>query len=189
MKKWMKWGIGGVVALIVIAAIAGGSGDEKKDDAATTTPTAVDTGRMSDGEFSSYMTMWSELLNENQQLGNDIQKCGVLMEALQLAEASKCTDDAFDGLDTNVRLLRTELDGVKDDVAKKCLVAVRQMVPAVDAYGSATDEARAAGKNLQFTVFEASVRDALNQHRRLQARHEGIIRECTPEGYWERNNP
>lgn len=192
-KKVVLWVAGAFVALIVLAAIFGetpeeeAAGDETRTEQTTAPakPAAKpeDTGRMSQGEFDRYMMWVRDVRKEQGQLADASPKCGVLIQAMELAEASECLDDAFDGLDVSMQVLSDTLAGLEDDVAKKCLVAVRQMKQATDGYANATTAAQQAGKNLQFDEFIAIADDAANQSTRFDARHNAMLAECQPEDW------
>lgn len=189
--KLVLWVVGVLVALTALGAIVGDGSDEKDEATKTTQEVSdsskdsetEDTGRMSKGEFDRYMDDWQAVRDEQQQLADGSSKCSVLLQAVQLADASECIDDAFDGLDTRLIMLYQELEDVKSDVAKKCLVAVNQMHAAVSDYGDAALAARDTGKNLQFETFTVALTELTNQQTRLQARHGGMLEWCMPDGW------
>lgn len=187
MKKLLKWGVGGVVVIIVIAAIAGGSGDKKKDDtgtkttAGTSTSKSTDTGMMSSGEFDQYASAWAELLHENDQLLTGTQKCATIGQGGQLAEASKCMEDAYSGFDTNVVLMSSFLDDIDDDVAGACQKATRIAKNNVDQYGTVADSFASAFINLDMDTANASITRMTRAGKNMLRAHGQVTLNCRPE--------
>jgi hypothetical protein len=150
LKRWHKivLGVVGVfIVLGIIGALAGG-GDDDGDQAgneprreqpagSTTTerqpaPAAEkpaaddgDTGRMSQTEWEqardAIFDVNGELRDYRQQVS---ERCSLMVQAMQVAEALDCIDDAYSGVEDKMALAYADLDDLQGDVAKKCLRAV-----------------------------------------------------------------
>jgi hypothetical protein len=185
MKKLLMWGGGILVVLIVIGAIAGGGDKKKSDDGAktpeTTTTASKDTGRMSSGEFDQYSSTWAELLHENDQLLGGTQKCATIAQGGQLAEASKCMEDAYSGFEGNALLMSDYLDKIDDDVAGACRKATRIAKNNVDQYSRLANTFAQSFINLDIETAGDAVTRMTRAGANMRKAHGQVTLNCRPE--------
>jgi hypothetical protein len=117
------------------------------EEAADTTD--EDTGRMSEGEFEGFSNALTEVDQEVQQFGTTLQKCGVLFQALQLADGSDCVDEAYSGFEDKVSFAVFTVDDLKDDVANGCLQATTAYKARLNHFAAYVGALHDAGTNLQ----------------------------------------
>ncbi len=121
---------------------------ETKSEAAAK-PEPPDTGRLSGGEYDTLKRSTTKFNMEAGEFGDGIGKCGVIASAGQLAEASSCIGDAFDGWDGAAALAYADYTDLIDASAKKCRTSLRRLRKTMDAYYSISEGLKKQAENLQ----------------------------------------
>jgi hypothetical protein len=154
---------------------------------AATTPEATtqeasdeDTGRMSEREFEEFSGALTEVDQEVQQFATTMQKCGVLFQALQLADASDCVDEAYSGFEDKVSFASFTVDDLNDDVAKECLQTMSAYGTRLNRFGNYVANLHEAGANLQAEKFLRIAKRAKKETRRYAAARDLALIACAP---------
>jgi hypothetical protein len=200
LKRWHKivLGVAAVfVVLSIIGALAGGGGDE--DEQASDEPTReqpseqgrpdesdaenADTGRMSQTEWErardAIFEVNGELRDYREQVG---ERCALMVQAMQVAEALECIDDAYSGVEDKMALAYSDLEDLQGDVAKKCLRAVEI---ATNVVNTPLFQAAAASHqdlaSLDGDRITAGLEELNTQSRRWGNASGNVLQLCAPE--------
>lgn len=198
------WGTVGLIGLLLVISVVAGDETEvtaaqdttpattqagpattaaEREDPPTTTTAAAeppDTGRMSEGEYALFSSQLAEVDDELFEYGEKLQKCGVLMQALQLADASECVTDAFSGVESDMLGAYTTAEGYEGDVAKACLKALKLYKERLDIYYGWQTQTKKAGENLQFDEFTTLASLAPTMSKRYRQARDWALRDCAP---------
>lgn len=161
MVKKVLIGIGGLFALLIVIGLLADPESETSTPAsessepattaaappptttqATATPTKppaskpakVDTGRMSDTEYSSFIGAHRELVDESLEFSDGIQACSVIGQTGDLAGFRTCVQESYSGLDEDVDFAIYTANELIDDTAKQCQAALRSYSTVTRAY-------------------------------------------------------
>jgi hypothetical protein len=190
-----------ILGLVVLGAALSGGGDD--DDsaqpaattaevatpatteaattaAATTEAEPVDTGRMSQGEFDTFSGRLDAIDAEVFEYGQGLQKCSVLLQALELAEASDCIGEAYEGVGDDMLLAYSSAEGLEGDVAKRCLTSLRAYKQRLDVFYGWHERTQDAGENLQFDEFNRLAGQSGAQGRAYSRARARVLRDCAP---------
>jgi hypothetical protein len=185
-----------VVVLIALAMISSAldSGEDAKDEASATTsaqPSAAqasppppkqkpDTGRMSSGEYALLTAQLDAVDREAVQFAELMPKCAVLFEALQLADASTCIAEAYDGMEDDMLAAYAVADDLEGDVAKACLKALRLYKDRLDEFYTWIKSAAQAGTTLQMDAFAALADQSTQKTTRYRKARDWLLADCEP---------
>lgn len=152
---------------------SGDGGDGGGDD--------EDTGRMSETEYDFFSSTLTEVDQEIDQFATKLQKCGVLMQALDLANASTCVGEAYDGFEDKALLAYAEADDLKEDVAKECLKVLTNYQARLDRFATYIGSLHETGANLQAEPFIRLAKRATNQTLRYAGTRDRVLAACSPQ--------
>lgn len=136
---------------------------------------------MSDGEFEQFSNALNEVDQEIQQFGTTLQKCGVLFQALQLADGSDCVDEAYSGFEDKVSFALFTANDLKDDVANGCLQAMTAYKARLNRFAAYVSNLHEAGSNLQAKEFLRISPRAGQETRRYAAARDVSLIACAPQ--------
>ena len=175
--------VGVIAVLAVIAAAAGcGAGGESAEKPATTveattapvliTPAErpappADTGRLSVREWRSAE---SAIIGVNREVGHYTEelagRCSVLLQAVEVAKALACFDEAYAGVEDRVVVSVYQLDALQPHAGRNCATALRYAGNILN--GSlfrALRESKRALASLDSLVITPSAAVRLQRHR------------------------
>jgi hypothetical protein len=115
-----------------------------------------DTGRMSDGEFQQFRDAQADVLSESQQFNDGVQKCAVIGQSGDLAEFSRCMDDAWSGFTSKAQYAYYVTGQLIPNTAKKCRANLRSYRAVLSDYDATLDVAHKTASNLQFEEMTAA---------------------------------
>jgi hypothetical protein len=104
----------------------------------------------------------------------------VLLQAGELAEASDCIKEAYDGVEDDMIGAYATAEDLEGDVGKGCLKAVRFYKTRLDVFYGWMKQTAAAGENLQFEEFNALAGMSGRQTRRYRRGREAALAACSP---------
>jgi cytoskeletal protein RodZ len=146
----------------------------------TTTEESGDTGRMSDTEFEQFSGAVAEVDDELNQFGTTLQRCGVLLQALEFADASECVGEAYSGIEEDVGAALFLADDLKADVAKDCLKSLTAYENRLNHYANYVSSLHTAGENLQFRAFNRLANRARKEARAYARVRDVALMDCAP---------
>ena len=139
-----------------------------------------DTGRMSDAEFEQFSGAVAEVDDELSQFGSTLQRCGVLLQALEFADASECVGEAYSGIEEDVGFALFTSDDLKDDVAEGCLKSLTAYENRLNHYANYVSSLHAAGENLQFRAFNRLAKRARKEAQAYASVRDVTLLDCVP---------
>jgi hypothetical protein len=139
-----------------------------------------DTGRMSEGEYDSFNLFLTEVDEEIDQFANGIQRCGLLFQALELAAALECMDEAYSGFEEKVSFANVTVDDLRNDVAKDCLEALNVYQDRLNRFAAFVDNLYQSATNLQPKKFTRLSNRAERQTLRYVAAKGLALISCEP---------
>jgi hypothetical protein len=157
--------------------------EEATTEEAATEETAdedEDTGRMSEGEFEFFSNALTEVDEEIDQFATTMGRCGVLFQALEVAEGSECVDEAYSGFEDKALLAYAEADDLKDDVAKDCLTALTRYQERLERFATYVGNLHEAGANLQTARFIKISKRARAETARYATARDVALLQCSP---------
>jgi len=149
-------------------------------EAAETETEPVDTGKMSEGEFETFSDRLDAIDAEVFEYGQELQKCSVLLQALELAEASECVGEAYEGVGDDMVLAYSMAEDLEGDVGKRCLKTLRAYKQRLDVYYGWHERTQDAGENLQFDEFNTLAGQIGAQNRAYSRARVRVLRDCAP---------
>lgn len=180
--------IGVIAVLVVIGAIiisSSGSNSKKNTSTASadTPAQAVDTGRMSGSEFDDLTLFTGRFKDEAATfIAGVAGKCGTLAAAAELAAASDCYSEAYDGVDDKAAGAYSVYTDLIGSTAKSCKRSMRRLRSALDSYTSALKVVEKLGENLVQgeALGVAAAKDAVSKSTRFDKRRRSASRACSP---------
>ena len=135
---------------------------------------------MSDDEYATLHAADNKMQRELAQIAKGFQRCGVLMQALEVAAALECADEAYSGFPGGYDLVEYAHSDLLDDVAKGCKRALNRWL----ARAKALDRA-VTGVYEGFTTLEGARVTALSRRMdRIVAQYAvaraTVLRACSP---------
>jgi hypothetical protein len=204
IPRWGQWTIVIVVGLLIIGGIAGDDSGEKSRDDNSAEPARVedkpekktpaetpasetkraepaDTGRMTSSELAEATDAIDGFSKEIGQYTDRVStRCATIASAGQLAEASDCVSDAYDGIEDQAGVSFTLLDGLKDDIAKGCFKNVRRQLRALDGLYASVQVAKKVSQDLQGDLIKEAVK-RLDRSQRIYDRVKiDVAASCVP---------
>jgi hypothetical protein len=206
---WDRRSRRGKIALVVLAVLVGltilgallpSDDDEASSGSPTTTvaepqpepepepepppppppPSERDTGRMSDGEYAAFSDQVDEVDREVAEYGEGLRKCGVLIQAFELAEASECIDEADNGVGDAMLAAYFGAEELEGDVGKACLKNLKAYKNRLDVFYGWYERMTKAGKDLQFEEFNQLAQLTGVMTRRYQRTKRAALASCAP---------
>ena len=138
------------------------------------------TGRMSEGQFEEFSGALTEVDQKVQHFGITLHWCGVLFQALELAVARQCVDDAYNGFGDKVFFASFVVDDLRDNVAKGCLIAMNAYGVRANHFANYIANLHGAGANLQVDDFRRIRKQAVKETRRYAAARNLALIACAP---------
>lgn len=188
-RAWWQWVLAGLAVVIVLTALFGedeptttGGDQATQSEPAEETPRAEapDTGRMSEGEYAQLTDALDQYDSELVEFGDGVGKCGRIAEAGQLAEASDCIEEAYDGVEGQASLSLDTMDQLRGDVARRCRGALLRARRALNAQFAATATAAKFAEDLEFDVVVANQRTVERRGRAYRRSKVQVRRVCRP---------
>lgn len=123
---------------------------------ATAKPVKVDTGRMSDTEYSDFLGAHRELVDESLEFSDGIQACSVIGQTGDLAGFRTCVQESYSGLDEDVDFAIYTAIELIDDTAKQCQAALRSYSTVTRAYQATLALVFDVSNRLAFDEFDGA---------------------------------
>jgi hypothetical protein len=151
-----------------------------EDEPTPPPPEDVDTGRMSEGEYEQFSSQVADVDAEMAEYGEGLGKCGVLIQAVELAEASQCVDEADNGVGDAMLTAYSTAEGLEGDVGKACLKNLKAYKSRLDVFYGWYERTTKAGKDLQFEQFNTLAQLTGVMTRRYTRAKEAALASCNP---------
>lgn len=119
-------------------------------------PKPVDTGRMSESEFTQFQRANQEVIDESLQFSDEIQACSVIGQTGDFVGFRSCVDDAYSGFDEDVSFAAFVADDAIDDTDKQCQAALRSYATVTRAYQATVALVYDVSNRLDFDAFEGA---------------------------------
>jgi hypothetical protein len=184
----MRAGWWALVALLVVALAAGcdsesGNGGDDGNGDEPAAAESSDTGRMSETEYDTASMAVSQLDGEITDYRTKIgDRCSVLIGGFETAAALECIDEAYDGVETQASLTFSDLDGMREDVLKRCSKALNRAVQIVnEPLFQALSASKAAFDTLEPAAVRPAIRELNQQDRRWSQASQNMLTLCSPE--------
>ena len=189
--KWIGISLGALVVLVILLAIFAPAPDEEETDAPVaeqTTeeeteapePEPEDTGRMSEGEYDTFVSVDDELIREGEQWSGELQACTRIGQTGDLAGFRDCVEEAWDGFEGAALVAHGNADDTLDDVGKKCLRALRRYRGAVNRMYAVNETAHQVARSLDLSLFRAAFRPLPRTAKRYTAASRQVRDVCEP---------
>lgn len=153
---------------------------EQTEPPAATAQQPVDTGRMSETEYENLARVLSEVDSELAEYGEGLGKCSVLLQALELADASECIGDAYKGVGNQMLVAYSTVEDLEGDTAKGCLKALKLYKQRLDIYYGWHEKTQDAGENLQFDEYNSLASLSGTMTNRYRQGRDWALRDCEP---------
>lgn len=140
----------------------------------------ADTGRMSDGEYETFQRSLAEIDAEMVEYGEKLGKCSVLLQALELADASECIGDAYSGTGNSLLAAYATTEDLEPDVSKQCLKALKLYKRRLDVFYGYMQTTVEAGENLQFDEFTVLAKQSGARTKRYRQARDWVLTDCEP---------
>lgn len=181
------WGliksIGGVIVLIIIA-VAIFSGGGKKEEKTTAPASAqsghADSGRMSQGEFTSFRDAHQGVVDEGLQFSEGLQKCAVIGSAGELAAFSDCVDESYSGFEDKAGYADFTAQDLLDDTGRTCRAALVSYRVVLNDLTRTLGDIHRAGSLLQVDAMAAEAPEMAREARRYGKFAGNALRACKP---------
>gem|GEM_PF-4010188 len=188
----------GVFVLIGIIGAIAGSGDDETAGGSTSTaaapaapapqepqelPEPVDTGRMSEGEWSETSRWVDEMNGEIDAYVERVStRCAVLIGGGEVAATLECLDEAYEGVEDTAGATTSVLDDNRDDVGGQCLVSLNRARaqlnrPLFQALGAH----KRSAETLDGDVLEIANTELAAQNRRWRTLSQRMLSQCRPQ--------
>lgn len=176
-----------LIAIVLLFAAAGAGCSAEEDSSTETTSSAeaehVDSGRMSGSEFEEMRLFTRRFLDEADTfIGQVTGKCGNLARAGELAAASDCGKDAYDGVDAKAGGAYSVYTDLIGSTAKTCRRSVRRLRTALDKYTTSMKVAENLVENLEPSeeLGRLAGKDLAKKQRTFSVRRRAAFSRCSP---------
>lgn len=123
-------------------------------------------GKLDEGDYSRLEITTERFEKEAGQFRDGVGKCSTIASAGQLAEASKCVSDAFDGWERAAGLAYTDYTDLMKVSGKTCRGSLVRLRGSMDSYFSGAKFVATEAENLRLDEFSAGVLEGKVDDRR-----------------------
>jgi hypothetical protein len=171
-----------------MASACGGAGGQSAGTVATTTKTTAtptvetdgDTGRMSEGEYTTFTTFDDKFIAEFQDWTNGSVTCARIGQTGDLAGFRDCLKEAWSGLEDDAALAYSNASDTFGDVAKDCLVYLKGYAVALNQAFTENQFAYKGARSLDFSLMTRTFKRLARVDERFSRADIAVRDACKP---------